>query len=59
MILLLKGINQQLIVMQKFIVTVYNSFNKDIGEEEKNKAMSSINKLEGKTVQYDITNFIQ
>ena len=37
LLLLLKRINQQLIVMQKFIVTVCSSFNKEIDEEEKIK----------------------
>ena len=45
-------------VMQKFIVTIYNLFNKDIGEEEKNKVTSSKNQQEF-TVQQDITNFIR
>ena len=43
---LLKGVNQQLIMMQNLIVTLCNSLNKAIDEEVKNNVMSNINQPE-------------
>ena len=44
--LLLKGVNQQLIMIKNIIVILYNQSNKVIDEEVKNTVIENMNQLE-------------